>query len=232
MSRLLRTGFLFVMLMMASSLCPLRSLAVEVFVNGEEFTSMRDYRQKRAMDNTSAEAAGVKPKAKTAPALPVPKASPLDFDPAKGKTVVISADGSLREEKGVKEPLEGVGDGLIKEKTIEVKPSVQPASDGLKDKGPAAVSVGAGQKTEIVDHGRIAGVEPPLSDVVRQFQSVRGNQAAVRVSSAQDLEENLRKALQSTAGVVLLVAGDGKVRLYDLQGPLSPGKTSDGQKTR
>jgi len=213
--------------------------AVEVFVNGEEFPSLQDYQDKKTADEkrvtarlTAEPFSTILSSAKKPEPPVLKKGLPFDFDPAKGKTVVIARDGSVREEKGV-EPLP---DWMVfdpaKGKTIEIKPaSALPHAEHLEplaDRSADDIS----KTPEVVDRGRIAGVQPPLAQVVEQFQASRGTRTAQRVYSSFELEEGLRKAAQGTDGVVLLIAGPGKVRLYDLRGTEAAVNATDGQKTR
>jgi hypothetical protein len=212
--------------------------AIEVFVNGEEFSSFKDYQDKKNADEKTAAESTAKPFSSLSNSVKKPeppvlkKGLPFDFDPAKGKTVVITQDGSAREEPGVAPLPEWMVFDPAKGKTIEIKTTtVSPPAKGPESMADQPVD-DISKTPRIVHRGRIAGVQPPLAQVVEQFQASKGTRAAQRISSAYELEEGLKKAAQGTDGVVLLIAGPGKVRLYDLKGTETAANATDGQKTR
>jgi hypothetical protein len=211
---------------------PQGSWAVEVFANGEKFSSSNEYQRRRKAVEMMAELSAAKPESKKTADLPVPKASPFDFDPEKGKTVNIAQDGTVSEEKGVTALPDWMVYDPAKGKTVKLKSVSQPDQSALKEGDQEQPSIGTSQGTGVVDRGRIAGVQPTLAQVVEQFQAARGTRAAQPVSSSFELEEGLRKALQSSQGVVLMIAGPDRVRLYDLPEPVPYGNPPDGQKTR
>jgi hypothetical protein len=212
--------------------CFQETSAVEVFVNGEKFSSSNEYQRRKKAVEMMAELSAVKSEPKKTAELLVTKAFPFDFDPEKGKTVTIAQDGTVSEEKGVKALPDWMVYDPAKGKTIELKGESQFDQDALEEDEQGLSLVGLDEVAGIIDHGRIAGVQPTLAQVVEQFQAARGTRAAQRVSSSFELEEGLRKALQSSQGVVLMIAGPDKVRLYDLPEPVLYGNPPDGQKTR
>jgi hypothetical protein len=216
-----------------------KARAIEVFVNGEEFSSVKDYQDKKLADEKRA-ATGVTAEplntisgsTKMPGSLSTNKGLPFDFDPAKGKTVVISQDGSASEEQGVTALPDWMVFDPAKGKTIEIKAVPEPDKGVITEDTAGQALADTAQTPEIVDKGRIAGVQPSLAKVLEQFQASKGTLTAQRVSSSVELEEGLRKALQGTEGVVLLIAGPDKIRLYGLRGQDAGGGATDGQKTR
>jgi hypothetical protein len=231
--------FLVIVTAMVPCLLSQKAHAIEVFVNGEEFSSFKDYQDKKTADEKRA-AAGIttEPLKATSSSTKMSeppltnKGLPFTFDPAKGKTVIISQDGSVREEKGVTALPDWMVFDSAKGKTIDIKAVPEPDQGVISEATAGQPLADTAQSPEIVDTGRIAGVQPSLAQVVEQFQTSKGARTAQRVSSSLELEEGLRKALQRTDGVVLLIAGPDKVRLYDLRGPEAVGDATDGQKTR
>ncbi len=228
----------FLAILIISGFFPTGSLAFEVFVNGERVHSLKEYHnQERAEERKEARIdkafASLKAQSQSSERQGVASEtrSPFSFDPAKGKTIVIVPEGQLQAGNEMVPIPAWMAYDPNKGKTIELTPvsvasPVTPTPAGPAVFGvlpgvdkPSGPVVEAGQVPQVVDHGRVAGIQPPLSEVVEQFERSGGGIAAQRVSSPYALEEVLKKALEaSDGGAILFVASQGKVRLLKLKG--------------
>ena len=177
-------------------------------MNGEHYSSLKEYREKQKL----AEKKTLSLKNDNADLV---QGVPLEPDPLQGKTVSLGPDGVMWIHSGIDDP----GKPLDKKSNdAPVNAKVSPSSpvDVAKDVVPDPTP---DENAKKADMGRIAGIEPSVGEIVRDFKDKKPGSGAepIKASSMDEIEQDLRQKLEAKGRPILFVSDKNKLKVMELQ---------------
>ncbi len=186
---------IFILLANVSSLmAEQRASAIDVYSGGKRYASFDAYHTSEALGDFKNDPSSGQ--------VTLFENSLVKVDLAKVKTVTIHPDGTKKEQIGP--------DGLKEDISGRPKPLVETGSNGLKEGG-ERLSVQA----DILNLGRVAGIEPAFKDILAGFDQETAHQE--QASSLEDIRRDLESRMGTEKQPILIVSDHKKARVLELR---------------